>query len=680
MGLAALLGRRFGAALFASVLWAGSAQAATHTVGVRPTSARGNPVEGEAPVLTASAPLPRGEARVEDDFLTWAGGSDRCPSRVFFGASAAPAPVKLPGRIRRSKGSILLHTAGGDRRIAATALDGRGRKDLLDGATILQFRLPADLISTYPRRTVYVMAGPIPWLGRCPAAQERRSIRIARAAVRHAAVTVPATYTPPPPHNPPKPIDLAANPGLKLQQPPPPGAGKDIVGDPDLAAAAGSSEVSAAGDVNGDGLADAVVSMPYYGPHNRGVAAVVFGRHGGGTVQLGQVGTGGFRIVGPARDGYELPVAGIGDLDGDGLGDLVVGAPNAARGGGAAYVIRGQASTATVDLAKPGDRLLFKIAGGRPCRGHEPNQGGGDNIGGSVAGAGDVNGDGLPDVAVLAEGNCFSKGRSGAYVVFSARDGRTVDISHLGSRGIAIPADYGAELAGGHVRPAGDVNGDGLADVALSTGEAGLGVRMGGVILGRTSGATIRQSQLAYLVRRSSCEAAALTGAGDVNGDGIADLLLAGDKSCSEDGLGRAYVIFGSHSPQAIDTDALGDGGITITAPKGSQHFGAAVAAGDVNGDGLADVAIADDEADALGRGLAGEVFLIPGRREPGTVDLRYAGASVLAWAGPPGSAHLGSSLAGLGDFDGDGRPDLLASAPLVDGDTDGAAYVLPMP
>jgi hypothetical protein len=415
--------------------------------------------------------------------------------------------------------------------------------------------------------------------------------------------------------------------------------------------------------------------MPYHGPRNRGVATVVFGRSGGGTVQLGQIGGGGFQIIGPARDGYALPVSGIGDLDGDGLGEIVVGAPSAAKGGGAAYVIRGRASNATVDLAHPGDRLLFKIAGGRACRG---NMGGGDNLGGSVAGPGDVNGDGLPDVAVLAEGNCFKKGHSGAYVVFGARDGRAVDIRHLGSRGIAVPADYEAQLASAQVARAGDVNGDGLADVAFSTGEAGLGARLGGVILGRRTGATIQQSQLAFFVRRSSCEIGQITGAGDVNGDGIDDLLLSGDESC-RDGLGRAYVVFGSRTPQEVHTAALGDGGITITSPIGTRRFGAAAGAGDVNGDGLADLAIADEDTDALGRRLAGEVFLVPGRREPGSIDLRYAGATATAWAGPGVEAHLGTSLAALGDFDGDGRPNLIAAAPLID-IAAGSAFVLPMP
>lgn len=680
MGRAARVGRRFGAALFVLALCAAPAHAATVTFDVQPATFRGNPVEGEDPVLRATVPLPRGDARTDDRYsVLWDGGNGRCPSRVYLTSGAAPRSFKLRGGSTASRGSILLHTAAGDRTVPAKFLDFAHRKDILDDGRAVSFRLPDDLIPAYSRREVLVLAVPFPSLGKCPDKPTRRTLRILRTAVRHTSVTVPATYSPPPPFDPPKPIDLVTTPGLKLQQPPPPGANRDIVSDEDSASAVIPSDLSAAGDVNGDGLADAAVSLPYFGRHNTGIAMVVFGRRDKGTVQLGKLGTGGFRIIGPTRNGYALPVAAIGDLDGDGLGDLVVGAPSAAKGGGAAYVIRGQASNATVDLAKPGDRLLFKIAGGRPCRKPIPNKGGGDNIGQSVAGPGDVNGDGLPDVAVLAGGNCFAKGASGVYVVFSARDGRMVDIRHLGARGIRVPADGAAELANAHVAAAGDVNGDGLKDVAIATGLSGLGARLGAVILGQPTGGTIRQSALAFIVKGSTCEAPTVGAAGDVNGDGIGDLILNGGSDQCRDDLGRAYVIFGSHTPHPVDPRSLGDSGITIVGPT-DNLAGGAVGAGDVNGDGLADVAIADENARVLGRQAAGEVFLVPGRREPGTIDLRYAGASVLAWGGPPGAAYLGISLAGLGDFDGDGRPDLLAGTQMVDGDTDPAAYLLPMP
>ena len=682
-GLAGVrLGRRFGVALFVSALLVAPAHAAsvTHTVDVRPTTFRGNPVSGEKPVLHASVALPRGQVRADDDLgIFWTSGGERCPARVFVAAAAAPKAVKWPGgRLHAGRGSVLLRTATGDRRVAATTLVGRNRRDLLAGVAMVQVRLPPDLIPGYARRTVYVIAGAIWPPGNCSNAPERRAARIARAAIRRAEITVPATYTPPPPANPPKPLDLAATPGVLM---------RGIEASPnagDRAVPGGQSgiDVAAAGDVNGDGLADALISSPLAGRGRSGIVTVVFGRRGAGALDLGRIGAAGFQIRGPVRDTYALAAAGIGDLDGDGLGDLVVGAPTAAKGGGAAYVIRGEASNATVDLAKPGNRLLFKIAGGRPCRRFPfPGELGGDNIGGDVAGPGDVNGDGLPDVAVLAHGNCIEGARSGVYVVFGARDGRTVDLRHLRGRGITVPADHDAELANAQIAPAGDVNGDGFADLAIGRGEAGPGVPLAEVVLGGPGGRTIRQSALTFVVRGSTCEAGrAASAAGDVNGDGVGDLLVGGGpSSCREDGSGRAYVVFGSRSPGAVDVDRLAEGGIAIIGPAGSNMTGAAAGIGDVNGDGLADVAVADEDATVFGRRYAGEVFLVPGRREPGTVELQYAGATVLAWGGSQADSRLGVALDGVGDFDGDGRPDLLAGAPFARSEA-GAAYLLPMP
>jgi hypothetical protein len=169
--------------------------------------------------------------------------------------------------------------------------------------------------------------------------------------------------------------------------------------------------------------------------------------------------------------------------------------------------------------------------------------------------------------------------------------------------------------------------------------------------------------------------------AGDVNGDGLGDVLVAGGADSCDIGLGIAYVVFGTRTPGPVDLLHLGDRGLRIHGLPDSI-FGAGVApAGDVNGDGLADVAVADSDADVFGRRLAGQVFLVPGRREPGTIELRWAGDSgAVAWGGAAREDRLGeiASLAGIGDFDGDGRADLLAGAPGAG--AGGAAYVLPAP
>ena len=160
--------------------------------------------------------------------------------------------------------------------------------------------------------------------------------------------------------------------------------------------------VEAAGDVNGDGRPDMVVGIPTAGPS--GTAYVVFGRSSPGTIDLAALGAGGFRIAGDHAIGGD--VAGAGDVNGDGLADLVIGAPGAGAGG-RAYIVFGKASTSPVDVAALGAGG-FRIDGRRGfnffplpppgafCRG--------DEVGTSVDGVGDFNGDGRPDVVIAGPG------------------------------------------------------------------------------------------------------------------------------------------------------------------------------------------------------------------------------------------------------------------------------------
>jgi hypothetical protein len=412
-------------------------------------------------VLSAGLRLPAGRIdKLEDVGLYWSvRRTGRCHPVVIFSAFASPKPVRLPRGTTRGRGAaVTVSTATGPRRVRAASYTLLAKEFGFN--RMLQLQLPADVVAGYPRRTITLMALAFRQPKGCRAAG-RQAAQVATRGLRRATVTVPATYTPPPPLNPPKPIDLASTPGLLIQGAARRGeTGRDVAG---------------AGDVNGDGLADAVVSSPY-AAGGRGTASVVFGHPGGGTLNLGRLGAAGFQITGPARGTFALPAAGIGDLDGDGLGDLVVGSPAAGGGAGAAYVIRGSASTAPVDLARPGDRLLFKIAGGRPCR-DWPGEGGGDNLGAVVTALGDANGDGLPDIGVLSPHNCADPDGGGIYIVFGSRSTQTVDVSHLGGRGIAAPADYEAQFANAVIAAAGDTNGDGLSDLIVGRGAAAMTCR-----------------------------------------------------------------------------------------------------------------------------------------------------------------------------------------------------------
>ena len=292
---------------------------------------------------------------------------------------------------------------------------------------------------------------------------------------------------------------------------------------------ASGTSVASAGDVNGDGYADLIVSATYANGY-KGASYVVFGKAGGftGAVNLGSLdGTDGFRLNGAvanSRSGNS--VASAGDVNGDGFADLIIGAYRANSYAGASYVVFGKASgfASSVDLSSLNGTNGFTL-NGTP----------GTYSGGSVASAGDVNGDGFADLIIGAYGaGPNGNTNSGtSYVVFGKASGfaASFNLSSVdGTTGFTLNGESGSDRSGYSVASAGDVNGDGYAD--LSIGAYGANGYSGSSYVyysPASGGATYRGTTLADSLHG--------TASGDImNGNAGNDTLNGGGGSDTIDG------------------------------------------------------------------------------------------------------------------------------------------------
>ena len=369
------------------------------------------------------------------------------------------------------------------------------------------------------------------------------------------------------------------------------------------------SSVSAAGDVNGDGYGDVIVGAYQYdnGQTNEGAAFVYCGSATG----LGANGTPvnadwmAESDQAGALFGYSVSTAG--DINGDGYGDVIVGAyeyDNGQSNEGAGFVYYGSAAglSTSADWTAESDQGSAKF-------------------GWSVGTAGDINGDGYGDVIVGAR--FYDNGQSNegaAFVWCGSRSG-------LGSNGTPANADWMGEsdqvdgLFGSSVSTAGDVNGDGYADVIVGAdwydnGQTNEGAAF--VYYGSASGLSTTADWTAEGDQASVYFGSSVSTAGDVNGDGYADVLVgASNYDNGQNDEGAAFVWCGSASGLGSNgTPANADW--MVESDQAGARLGCSVStAGDINGDGYADV-IVGAYLYSSGQSNEGATFVYYGNEGPG--------------------------------------------------------------
>ncbi|MBO9563522.1 MAG: FG-GAP repeat protein [Niastella sp.] len=413
---------------------------------------------------------------------------------------------------------------------------------------------------------------------------------------------------------------------------------------PGKAEATFGASVTSAGDLNGDGYSDVVIGAPIYDSiewySNEGRVYVYYGTPTGLPIvpDLNLE----YHSNSDQGERFGISVAGAGDINGDGYGDLVVGAMYASDDGYNAA--RGQALVyfgSPTGIPSEADTILKEDMGF-------------SQFGESVAGAGDVNGDGYSDIIVGAPGYGYSGGypqgmKGRTYVFYGSATGF--------SGNDYIEGEQYANHFGALVTGMGDVNGDGYSDIAVGAPDYDIYVPQNDgavyVYYGSATGLTLTPAHMYTNTQpiESTYFGRSMAGGGDLNGDGYTDLVI-GQPRYHDDmfgptpfhSIGRLLIYYGSPSGLPADPviiDSTARIGLALSGPVGS--------AGDVNGDGYADIVVGGkDTINNVPR------LLIMHGSATGLQDTAYYIVDSL-------HSIAVTALAAAGDIDGDGYTDIVA-------------------
>ena len=413
-------------------------------------------------------------------------------------------------------------------------------------------------------------------------------------------------------------------------------------------------------DLDGDGYDDLVVGAPFNdeGGSNAGRAYVVRGLElmTNATVDLYHSTE---SLVGAAAGDYSgSSLACNGDIDGDGLEDLLVGAPGHANSSGAVYLVTGADFSGDFDLFDSS----FSLEGENP----------GDLLGTRVEYAGDVDGDGLSEVILGAWANDDEGTFSGKVYLLggdSFVEGESVDLADSSHMWVG---ESPGDRTGHSVAGLGDVDGDGLADIGFGgygydnggtvsyQGAAYIELSSNGMAGGENSAGRVDQILVGEdLKHYAGYDVSSL---GDLDEDGLDDVLVSAlGFSSSTGGGGGVYVVWGSELVGG--TLSLADVGSLLEGEMVGDKTGSVISGiGDVDRDGLPDFLVGAPSVDADYPDGGQAYLMLGGDVSLGSASVSLGHASYVFTAA--GSHELAGTGVGGGDFNGDGMVDLVIGAP----------------
>lgn len=389
-------------------------------------------------------------------------------------------------------------------------------------------------------------------------------------------------------------------------------------------------------------------------------------------------------VVNGANPGDEIgwSVSNAGDINGDGITDIIIGAPEEGTGG-SSYIIFGTTTGfSNINLSTLTTNQGFAIYSSTA---YEQN-------GYSVSKIGDINGDGYDDIIIGAYGAQDNTAGYGiGYVIFGKASGfNAIDVDTMTTnQGFSI---INSNNLGHSVSGAGDFNKDGYDDFIISavstkTGGNGLGTTY--LLFGHSGSfsnidlSKALTSNQGFMITGDPnyyYSGYSVSGAGDVNGDGYDDIVIGAPGSIYSNPVstGRSYVIFGGTNTLTISLANLNaNQGFSITGAKAGNRIGISIsAAGDVNGDGYDDVIIGapyvqtssySSQTGSLSYANAGTSYVVFGNTTKHLNNINLATTPQSSWfyiSSYTAYSYSGYSVSGAGDVNGDGYDDLVVGAP----------------